>query len=389
MGRQRKSPMAYGDGSVFFNKKTGYWCGQINTGKDENGKRKRKTVYGKSQKEVKEKLTQIKYDIFTGDFVHPSSITFEQLEKQVLDDKLAMNEIQEQTYHRHLETLKILAPIAREPLQKINYSMLKQFLLSLVDDYSDSTIKKIYRMLNQCFEEAMKRKLIKENPMADMKKPKSKKTKENVRALTVEEQKAFIEALKIEKSQYENQFLISMFSGLRQGEINALTIDDINLEHGFINIDKTISKGANGRSFVNSTTKTINGVRKVPINDLLRPIIEKIVEEFKGSKDGLLFHTSTGTIVASNSTNYEFQRIIKKYNIKDKSVKGKISQHSLRHTYATRCVEGQMPPKVLQSLLGHADIKTTLDVYSDVFESYQSENVKKVDDYLSKMGIII
>ena len=75
--------------------------------------------------------------------------------------------------------------------------------------------------------------------------------------------------------------------------------------------------------------------------------------------------------------------------IKDNNVKGDLSQHSLRHTYATRCIEGNMPPKVLQTLLGHADIRITLDTYSNVFESFQAENVAKVDNYLSDLGIAI
>ena len=363
--------------------------GQINIGRGDDGKMKRKTVYGKTADEVKSKLQQVRYDIYTGDFVHPSSITFEQLEKQVLDDKLVMNEIQEQTYHRHIETLKRLASINKKPLQKINYSMLKHLLLSLVDDYADSTIRKIYRMLNQCFNEAVKRKIIKENPMGDLKKPKSRKKGKVVRALTIEEQKAFIEALKIENSRYANQFLISMFTGMRMGEVNALTIGDINTKFNFINIDKTISKGQHGDAFVNSTTKTKNGIRQVPINEAVKPIITQILNEYVPTEDGVLFHTSTGTLVASNTTNTEFQKIMKKYNIKDNNVKGDLSQHSLRHTYATRCIEGNMPPKVLQTLLGHADIRITLDTYSNVFESFQTENVAKVDNYLSDLGIAI
>ena len=267
--------------------------------------------------------------------------------------------------------------------------MLKHLLLSLVDDYADSTIRKIYMMLNQCFNEAVKRKIISENPMGDLKKPKSRKKGKVVRALTIEEQKAFIEALKVENSRYANQFLISMFTGMRMGEVNALTIGDINTKFNFINIDKTISKGQHGEAFVNTTTKTKNGIRQVPINEAVKPIITQILNEYVPTEDGMLFHTSTGTLVASNTTNTEFQKIMKKYNIKDNNVKGDLSQHSLRHTYATRCIEGNMPPKVLQTLLGHADIRITLDTYSNVFESFQTENVAKVDNYLSDLGIAI
>lgn len=176
---------------------------------------------------------------------------------------------------------------------------------------------------------------------------------------------------------------------MRMGEVNALTIGDINTKFNFINIDKTISKGQHGEAFVNSTTKTKTGIRQVPINEVVKPIIMEIIKNYKPTEDGMLFHTSTGTLIASNTTNTEFQRIMKKYNIKDVGVKGDISQHSLRHTYATRCIEGSMPPKVLQTLLGHADIRITLDTYSNVFESFQTENVAKVDNYLSDLGIAI
>ena len=77
------------------------------------------------------------------------------------------------------------------------------------------------------------------------------------------------------------------------------------------------------------------------------------------------------------------------YNIQDKSVKGTISLHSLRHTYATRCIESGMPPKVLQHLMGHSDIKVTLDTYADVFDNFQSVSVEKSDSYLTKVGLAV
>jgi hypothetical protein len=170
MAKKKKPITGYGEGTIFYSNSQKKWMGQINTGRDENGKMKRKSVYGKTPEEVKAKLQQIRFEIYIGDFVEVSNITFEQLEKQILDDKLAMNEFQEQTYYRHLETLNTLKLISKQPLQKINYSMLKQLLLSMVDQYSDSTIRKAYMMLNQCFNEAVKRKIISENPMGDLKR---------------------------------------------------------------------------------------------------------------------------------------------------------------------------------------------------------------------------
>ncbi len=139
--------------------------GQINVGKCEDGKIKRKSVTGNSPDEVKQKLKQIEYEIYPGSFIDESTITFEQLEKQILDDRFALNEFQEQTCFRHLETLKMLKSINNIPLQEINYSMLKQLMINSVNRYSDSSIRKMFLMLNQCFNEAVKRKIINENPM--------------------------------------------------------------------------------------------------------------------------------------------------------------------------------------------------------------------------------
>ena len=69
--------------------------------------------------------------------------------------------------------------------------------------------------------------------------------------------------------------------------------------------------------------------------------------------------------------------------------KGDISLHSLRHTYATRCIESGMPPKVLQKLMGHSDIKVTLDTYADVFDNFQSESVAQADSYLNQVGLAV
>lgn len=98
----KKSKANYGDGTIFFSNSKNKWMGQINVGLDENGKMKRKSVTGNSQQEVREKLNQIKFEIYSGTFVDSSHITFEQLMKQIIEDKLAMNEIQEQTAARHL-----------------------------------------------------------------------------------------------------------------------------------------------------------------------------------------------------------------------------------------------------------------------------------------------
>ena len=111
-----------------------------------------------------------------------------------------------------------------------------------------------------------------------------------------------------------------------------------------------------------------------------------MLADYKETPDRLLFHSSNGTIVTTGLVHSHFKQILKKYNIVDPMVKGDITLHSLRHTYATRSIESGMQAKVLQKLLGHTDISVTLDTYSDVFDSFQSENIERADDYMMEKG---
>ena len=388
MAKAKKPKNHYGHGSIFYIDSKKKWMGQLDLGKDENGKRIRKTVLGDSPEEVEEKMQKVKFDVYSGKFVDASTVTFKQLMMQMLNEKRAMNEIQEQTYFRHIETLKQCAPINDIPIQKVDTTMLKELVLSKVD-YSQSYIRKIHMMLNQGFAEAVRRKIIVENPMTDVRRPKSSKKPRKIRAMTMEEQKAFLEILRTKRVLYADQMLISMFTGMRMGEIDALSVKDINLNFNFINIDKTIAKGERNEAFLNTSPKTEKGNRQVPINSMVKPVIDKVLKNYVPTKDGMLFRTTKGTLVPTTSVNAEFRRIVETYGIKDAAVPGDLTLHSLRHTYATRCIESGMPPKVLQNLLGHTDIKVTLDTYSDVFDNFQNENVAKVDEYLTGAGLAV
>ena len=375
---------ANGEHSIYYVKDKKLYRGQITVGYNENGKLKRKSVYGKTKKEVIEKLAQIEYGIKTGTFVDKSTITIYMLGKQMLDDELNLNYIKEATYHRHIETLKRLQPIYNTTLQTASEMQIKDFLLK-EQNYSQSTINKEYQLLKKIFEEAIKRNIISKSPMQYIKKPNSKKAKEKVRALTVDEQKKLLEVLTTEDVYYSQQMLLSMLTGMRMGEINALDIKDINFNFNTITISKTISRGSKGEAILNNSAKTQAGMRTIPMSEDVKAILLDSTQEVS---EGLIF-THNDKMVTTSQVNSQYKRILAKYEIIDNSVSGKVDLHSLRHTYASRCIEAGMQPKVLQLLLGHTDITITMNTYCDAFDSFRNDNINLANKYLQDMGLSI
>ena len=220
--------------------------------------------------------------------------------------------------------------------------------------------------------------------MQNIRLPKSKKQKEKVRALTVDEQSKLITLLQSEDVKYSAQMLISLYTGMRMGEVNALTVKDINLTFNTISVNKTIARGQKGEAILNKSTKTEAGMRTIRINDEIKPLLTECI---KYADNDFLFLTSNGHYINTNQVNMVLKRLFEKYDIIDANVYGKVTCHSLRHTYATRCIEGGMPAKVLQKQLGHKDITMTMNIYCDAFEQFEVKYSDIVNAYMKEQGL--
>lgn len=383
--KSKKITLPYGDGSIYFVEKRNRYAGQIQLLIDDE--RVRKTVYGKTEREVRNKLKELQIQALAGNLHNdkkPKIPTIFQYAEKMMDEQLALNEIRQSSYDRKMETLKMLSDISYKQLDEVSEDDLIAFFKTQLD-YSQSCINKMYQLLGAVFIKAVNRKIIEDNPLREIKRPKSNKKTIPVRALTVEEQKRLLNVLKNEDVRYSDIMLLSMFTGMRIGECCALMVEDIDLNEKTITVSKTVARGKYGRNVLNET-KTSAGMRKLHLSDDIFEFLKSCI----GNKDkGLLFLSSNQNLVTTNQVNYSYAAALKAYGIIDNTVYGRVDLHSLRHTYATRCIESGMPAKVLQKLLGHTDINITLNTYCSVFEKCSNEHLAVADEYMKQNDIKI
>lgn len=304
----------------------------------------------------------------------------------------------EQGYGRNLETIKIFERngIGNMKIIDVKPYHIDRFLTSITQ-YSDKTISKIYGMLKSAFELAFTEKVIEVNYMTryNARRPRSSKKPKVVRGFTEDEQLRFLEVLenhnvRYGKNNYRLQLLIELYSGLRMGEVNALKPEDIDFKNRKIYVHSTVARGIDARPFIRDTTKTEAGVRYVPISDVLVPILHEALDQMKDNPEGLIFYDyhkknkwnegKKGGIIETSQVNSFFQRICEKAGVPA------MGQHSLRHTFATRCIEAGIQAVVLKKWMGHTDIHITLDTYTDVFDRMNNESTEKYDDLIRELN---
>lgn len=383
MAKRKKKRANYGDGSLrrtpngSFEYRVYY--------KDSYGNKKRKSFYGQSDIECKEKAKLFFENIEKERHGLDTSLTIPQIARMKCETDFSENYSHEQGYTRNLETIKIIekSPIGSIPVVKLKKEMIEQFLKSICD-YADTTIQKIFRIIKSAITLAHERSLIPVNFFSERKIrcPKSNKKSRDVSALSVEDQKKMVDFLNDYSSykyrnDYSIQLIVEMYAGLRMGEVNALRPQDIDLKNNLIHVRGTVSRDKDYQPIREDETKTPTGIRDVPIMPELLPYLKLALEKYQENRYGVLFYDVVhDKLITSQQVNNFYSRVCKKLDIKNNG------QHCLRHTFATRAIESGVQAVVLKDWLGHKDIHVTLDTYAKVFKSLHNSEITKMDGYM-------
>ena len=376
-----------GEGSI-YQRPDGLWAGMATIGYDDNGKIKRKAVYGKSQIEVSKKLAELTNRISNNSYDYVSNNTLSTLMKEWLL-VFKKSQVTPRTFENTMSRFNnhINPKIGGMKIDEISTITIQKMLNEMQEeDLSLDYVKKTKFLLGQFFEYAVDNKFILDNPVRKVKvKSQEHKifTKTEYKAIPIEIRESFIESLN-EHPFLKPLCLVMMFAGLRTGETLSLTWKDIDFNNKTINVERATTllpkfdKDGKviSRQIVVGDTKTICSKRVVPMPNLLISALKEYYELQKQKvkifnfdfvdKESFVFCNNDGQIRSYGGTKKIFYRFLKSHNFD----KYHIHFHTLRHTFSNTLFEAEQNPKAIQSLLGHKDVKTTITTYNSVDRSY-------------------
>lgn len=362
MGKKRPA----GEGSIYYNEKKELWVAQVTlpTGK-------RKTKYGKTQKEVKAWLQAQRESVSKGIYTESDHVTLSTYLQQYMEGQV--NSLRPKTVESYTYLIEkhINPELGNVKLSQLRPDHLQALYTKKINEgLSKRTVQYIHAVLHKSLNQALRWNLVSRN-VSDLVDPPSP-DKKTPTVLNVEQTKLFME--KIKGHRWELIYLIAIGGGLREGEILALHVNDIDISRGVVFVSKALQY-LPGNGLVVSEPKTATAKRNVPLPEFTLIPLKAYLDSLKGNQK-FLFETSNATPISPRNLLRHYHSILEELGFP------KMPFHNLRHLSASLALMAGVNPKTVQQRLGHSTVSLTLNTYSHLLPGVEDEAAKKINGVL-------
>jgi len=340
-------------------RKDGRWEARYMVYDEEKKKKICHSVYGYTYEEVKSKRTATimmlenpsgKADLSNQDYRSNQNILFDTAAQEWL--ALVKSKQKPSTYEKYYITYHcyLKSTLGKNTLYEITEPLVKEKLSC--KDSSDSLKKSIYCVLNRILKYASERYSI---VLPVIKRPTLGTCKKAVEVFTKAEQAKLFSAVYYEMDRFKLAVLLCLFTGLRLGELCALKWSDIDFENKTLFINRTVQRlyveGYNTKtSLVETEPKSAQSKREIPLQDIMIALLFNFM-------DGKEYVFGGNKPMEPRTMQYHYRKFLEKAKIPYKNF------HTLRHTYATNCIDGGADIKSLSEMLGHSNVQITMNYY--------------------------
>jgi len=367
----------------------------------------RHTIYADTLTELREKADVIKRDVMDNIYAISCNITVNQMFSLYMSGKTQLKQ-STRTNYNYMYNKYVRDELGHKRVSSIKYSDIKRFYLHLIEErgFKPNSMEIVHTILHPVFNLAVRDGHIRTNPcagiMTEIKKGHNwEKPKRH--ALSIAEQEKFVDFVSKSKTYKHWLSIITVFLGTggRAGEIVGLRWEDCDFENGLISINhNTIYRQQDdGKCMFRVTTpKTSSGIRYIPmLNEVRKALLHERKNQMKNGVNetvidgysGFIFTNKIGCIHSPHTINRAIKRIIKACNEQENLLAKKekrvpvilpdFTLHNLRHTFCTRFCENETNLKVIQEIMGHSDISTTMNIYAKATDDKKKETFAKLE----------
>ena len=357
---ERSMPMPR-RGTNVYKRKDGRWEGRVRKAGGIKGKRKYISVYGKSYQEAREKTEILRQEIKKGISDNIGAITIGEAADMWILDKASYWKPSTYAAYQNMLAKYIIPYLGKYKVTQINNQVMHDFMVQIQTKSDGSVLSNNY-LHSICTILIMLLSHIKKKYVCDFSIPDNPVLMNRQKPLILPGEKSLIllEDYLLKRTDDDTclGILVAFHTGIRIGELCALTWDDIDLKEEVIHINKNIQRVSNrqekehGTEILFQQPKTNTSFRDIPIPPILLPYINAYE-----SKKGYLVKGKKSAWAEPRTLQYRFEKILKECNIQP------FHFHMLRHCFATRCIDRGFDIKSLSEILGHSNVQITLNLY--------------------------